>query len=116
MMERRGYGTGGTSRRDACRLSCPERTINLKRIVSIPHYGAQAPTPPVARDRSTMAKNLVDFIDFNYSESKDFVDAVTKEIWTINYWQTGKKLAAALEQAGAGKVRFRYFSQCAFKD
>ena len=63
-----------------------------------------------------MAKNLVDFIDFNYSESKDFVDAVTKEIWTINYWQTGKKLAAALEQAGAGKVRFRYFSQCAFKD
>jgi Effector protein len=63
-----------------------------------------------------MAKNLIGFIDFELSESKDFVDSVTKEIWTINYWETGKKLAVALTLANAGKVRIRQFSQCAFKN
>lgn len=63
-----------------------------------------------------MANNLIDFIDFKLFESKDFIDKVSKEIWTINYWQTGKKLVAALTEAGAGKVMMKPFFNCAFRN
>ena len=51
-----------------------------------------------------MARNLIDVVDFRYGEAPSYVNAVTQEFWTINYWDVGKKLAAALTQAKASKV------------
>jgi hypothetical protein len=64
-----------------------------------------------------MAKSLVDYVDFLYKESQIFKDAVTAQIWTLNYWATGKKLVDALNKTNAGKILIESLTgACDFKD
>lgn len=52
---------------------------------------------------TTMAKNFLEIINLNHSRNKSaFKEDVTRQLWTIHYWKTGKALLEAIVRKATG--------------
>jgi hypothetical protein len=51
-----------------------------------------------------MEKRFIDLVNFRFSDPQSFKEAVTKDVWTIHYWKSGRELLTGLTAKARGAI------------